>query len=162
MIALGELLRCESCQSQQVVRAIFDHVDAQIVPRVNAKVRSAHVAKREPLQFEGAIERRMLDSLDFWNVHQTSEGLFVKNLTVRRKHLSQLESQYLRESRAGFPINRRLLLCGLSVEPAGLKQNRNAAKRDDALHFLSVEGDNLSGVPLDIRTRYKRHPFSQG
>src|SRR6266851_9627171 len=50
-VALRKFFGCERRQSQQIVRPVLDHVDAQIVSRVDAKIRPVRVAKSEPLQF---------------------------------------------------------------------------------------------------------------
>src|SRR5437016_8003519 len=72
-VALREFLGGKRCESQQIVRTVLDHVDAQVVSRVDAEIRPASVAKNEPLELAQPVKRRMLDSLDFRNVHQPPE-----------------------------------------------------------------------------------------
>ncbi len=55
-VAFGEFLRGKRRQSQQIIRSVLDHVDAQIVSRVDAEVRPVRVAEREPLQLDQPIE----------------------------------------------------------------------------------------------------------
>src|SRR5713226_4313181 len=161
-VALGEFFRCKRRQSQQIVRSVFDHVDAQVVSRVNAKVRSMRIPNREPVQLNHSIERRMLDSLDLRNVHQSPESLIIKDFAVRREHLSQLEGQHVRISPAHSLISRRLLRGRLSVQPASLEQNRNSSMRNNDVHLLSVERDDVTRLPFDVSARHKRRASTQG
>src|ERR1700731_4403402 len=64
-VPLRKFLWRERRESQQIVRPILDHVDAQIVSRVNAKMRPVRVAEGEPLHLDQPVERRMFHSLDF-------------------------------------------------------------------------------------------------
>jgi len=66
--------------------------DAQIVSCVDAKIRPVCVSKRKSLQLNHSIERRVFDSFDLRNVHQPPKCFFIKNLTVRSEHRSQLET----------------------------------------------------------------------
>src|SRR6266513_4134542 len=103
----------------------------------------------------------MLHPFDFWNVHQAPDGLFIKNLAVRRKHLSQLECQHVRESLARGLIDSSLLIRRFSVQPPRLKQNRNSAAFGDGVHLLSVELNHIAGLPLDVSAPYKPYILSQ-
>ena len=68
------------------------------------------VAKRQALQFDQAVERRVFDPLDFWNIHQAYDGFGVKDLPVWCEHSPQFESQHALITSARFPVDRRLFL----------------------------------------------------
>jgi len=51
-VPLGELLGRESCQPEEIVRPILDHVDSEVVPGIDVKIRPICVAKSESLEFE--------------------------------------------------------------------------------------------------------------
>ncbi len=55
-VAFGEFLRGKRRQSQQILRSVLDHIDAQIVSREDAEIRPVRVAEREPLQLDQPIE----------------------------------------------------------------------------------------------------------
>src|SRR5207237_6806648 len=90
--------------------------------------------------------------LDLRNIDQPPDGLFLKNLSVRRKHFPQLESQQVRITVAGRRINRRLFRRRFAVQPARLEQNRNSAMGHDRIDLLAIERDHLSILALDIRS----------
>src|ERR1700720_4328987 len=62
----GEFLRRKSSKSQQVVRSIFNHVDSQVVPCIDAEVWPVCIAKGESFKFEKTIEGRVFHPLDLW------------------------------------------------------------------------------------------------
>src|SRR6476661_1273961 len=62
-VPLGKSLRRKSGQSQQVVRSVFDHVDSQVIPRVDVKIRTVCIAKRQSFKFEKTIKRRVFHPL---------------------------------------------------------------------------------------------------
>ena len=99
----------------------------------------------------------MFHPLDLRNIDQPPDGLFLKNLSVRRKHFPQLESQQVRITVAGRRINRRLFRRRFAVQPARLEQNRNSAMGHDRIDLLAIERDHLSILALDIRARHERH-----
>ena len=51
-VPLGEFLGRESCQPEEIVRPILDHVDSEVVPCIDAKVWPICVAKSESFEFE--------------------------------------------------------------------------------------------------------------
>src|SRR5450631_2831324 len=61
-----EFLWRKGGESQQVVRSVFDHVDSQVVPGVDAKVRPVCIAKGESFKFQKTVEGRVFYSLDLW------------------------------------------------------------------------------------------------
>src|SRR5215472_647625 len=103
----------------------------------------------------------MLHSLDFRNVHQTADRLFIKNLTIRREHWSQLKRQHLRESLARSSVNGSFLLCRPSVQAARLKQNRNSTTLNDGIHLLPIQRNNVAALPLNVRSRNEWNILSQ-
>ena len=119
------------------------------------------VPKGKPLEFDQPVKRRMFHPLDFWNIHDAPDGLFVENLAARREHLPQLERQRVRKSPASGAVNRRLLFGWLSVKAARLKQDWNSAGVDNRLHLFSVQSNNFPGLPFDVRPGDERHIFSQ-
>src|ERR1700736_5115477 len=68
-VAFGKFFGSEGSEAKQIVRAVLDHVDAEIVSRVNAKIGPMLVAKRQSTEFDDAVEGRMLHAFDFGNVH---------------------------------------------------------------------------------------------
>src|SRR5690349_24584826 len=134
---------------------LLDHVDAQVVSCVDAEVRPVFIAQCKAPQFGAAIERRVLHSLYFRNVHQAAHGFFVKNLAVRRKHWSELEREDMRKSLACSLVNSSFLLRGLSMQPARLKQNRNSTAPNNGIHLLPVQRNDLAGLPLDVSPRHE-------
>src|SRR5260370_1674696 len=106
------------------------------------------IPNREPVQLNHSIERRMLDSLDLRNVHQSPESLIIKDFAVRREHLSQLEGQHVRISPAHGLISRRLLRGRLSVQPASLEQNRNSSMRNNDVHLPSTKPPTAPLLPF--------------
>src|SRR5215472_5762914 len=81
-VSLGEFLWRKGCESQQVVRTVFDQIDSQIISGVDAEVRTVLVAKRETLQFQEAVQGGVLHSLDLWNIHQAPDGLAFVDLAI--------------------------------------------------------------------------------
>src|SRR5215472_6820931 len=55
-VSLGELLRSKGGKTEQIVRAVFNHVDAQIVPRIDAKVRPVCVTEVETIKLRETVE----------------------------------------------------------------------------------------------------------
>src|SRR6266576_3607141 len=96
MVALRELFWSEAGQTQQIVRSVLDHVDPQIVARVNTEVRPVRVSQCKAFQFNQPIEGRMFHSLDLGNIHQSTHRLGVEDLTAGREHRSQFKGQYVR------------------------------------------------------------------
>ena len=97
----------------------------------------------------------MFYPFDFRDVHQSLECFFIKDFAVWREHLPQLECQRVRISAAHFGINRRFLTRRFSVQPGGLKQNRNSATRNNSVHLLAVKLDDIAGLPFDVRATHK-------
>src|SRR5678815_788710 len=64
-VSFRKLFRSKRRKTQQVVRSIFDHVDPEIVARVNAELGTMCVSHLETLEFEQTIERRVLHALQF-------------------------------------------------------------------------------------------------
>src|SRR2546429_1515677 len=156
-VPLRKLLRCKRGQPEQIIGSVLDHVDAQIVSCINAKVRPLRIAKLKPSQLRQPVQGRVFHPLDLRNIDQPPDGLFLKNLSVRRKHFPQLESQQVRITVAGRRINRRLFRRRFAVQPARLEQNRNSAMGHDRIDLLAIERDHLSILALDIRARHERH-----
>src|SRR6266480_977904 len=94
-VALGKLFGCECRQSEKVIGTVLDHVNAKIVAGIDAKVRPQFVAQHQPLELLQAIQRRMFQSLQFRDIQKSTYCLVVENLTVWRKHLSELETENL-------------------------------------------------------------------
>src|SRR2546429_2762216 len=90
-VPLRKLLRCKRGQPEQIIGSVLDHVDAQIVSCINAKVRPLRIAKLKPSQLRQPVQGRVFHPLDLRNIDQPPDGLFLKNLSVRRKHFPQLE-----------------------------------------------------------------------
>src|SRR5258707_12335862 len=107
------------------------------------------MGKREPLEFDQSVERGMFHPLDFSNVHQAPESLFIKNFSVWREHRSQLEGQDLRISAARRLVDRGFLFCRFPVKPARLKQNRDRPMTDNDVHLLPVQPYDVTRLIFD-------------
>src|SRR4030095_5862961 len=86
LVSFEKFLRSKRCKTEQIVRTVFNHIDAEIVASINAQVRAMRISKTEAFKFHQPIERGMLQSFDLRNVHQTQESFLVKYFTVGRKH----------------------------------------------------------------------------
>src|SRR5579862_734292 len=137
-VSLREFLRRKSSKTQQVVRSIFDHVDSQVVSRVDAKVWPMCIAQSEPFKFQETIERRMLHALDFWNVHEALDRLRVVNHPVRRKHRPQLKRQDVWIASTCLSIDISNLCGSLSQQARGLKQNGYGVETNDDVDLPAV------------------------
>src|SRR5215469_6956197 len=109
-VSLGEFLWRKGCESQQVVRAVFDQIDSKIISGVDAEVRTVLVAKRETFQFQKAVQGGVLHSLDLRDIHQAPDGLALVDLTIWGKHGSQLEGEHVWTAAHDLPINLRYFL----------------------------------------------------
>src|SRR5262245_38578929 len=70
-----ERVRREGRQAQQIVAAVHDHVDGQVIAGQHQEVRSARVPYREAIPLLLPVERRMLEADDARYVEQRLEGL---------------------------------------------------------------------------------------
>src|SRR5438093_4719367 len=134
-IALSKLFGCERRQSQKVIGTVFDHVNAEIVAGVDAKVRPQLVAQLQPLKLLQTIQRGMLQSLQFGDIQKSSHGLVVEDLTIWRKHLSELEAKNLLVTPTCRAVDSNLLARYSTVKPRGLKDNGRAATSNDLIHL---------------------------
>src|SRR5579872_1600853 len=137
-VALREFLRRKSGKPQEVVRPIFDHVDSQVVSRVDAKVWPMCIAQSESFKFQETIEGRMLHALDFWNVHQALDRLRVVNHPVRRKHRPQLKRQDVWIASTCLSIDVSNLCGSLSQQARGLKQNGYSVETNDDVDLPAI------------------------
>src|ERR1700722_8374715 len=55
-VALGKFFRRKRRKSQQIVGAVFNHVDAQFVASVDAKIRASRVAQCQPIELHKPVE----------------------------------------------------------------------------------------------------------
>src|SRR6266852_2270504 len=55
-IAFGEFLGRQGGQSEQIVGAVFDHVDAQIVSRIDTEVRPVRVSQGKPGKLDRPVK----------------------------------------------------------------------------------------------------------
>src|SRR5215510_14718830 len=160
-VSLRELLWRKRRQAEQIVRSILDHVDAQIVARVDSELRPAGVSKRQPFKLEQAIERGVFQSLDLGDVDQSTDCLAVENLAVRGKHAAKLEAQHLLVALRRGSIDGDLLAGRFSMQARRLKKNWYSPPLGDFIDPAAVEGNQLSLAALDIGARHERHVSSQ-
>ena len=137
-IALSKLFGCERRQSQKVIGAVFDHINAEIVAGVDAKVRPQFVAQHQPLEFLHAIQRRMFQSLQLRDIQKSTHCLVVENLTVWRKHLSEFETKNLPIATTCRAVGRNLLARFSAVKPRSLKDDRRAAASNDLVAARAI------------------------
>src|SRR5437773_4125772 len=126
-IALSKLFGCERRQSQKVIGAVFDHINAEIVAGVDAKGRPQFIAQPLPLKFLQTIQRRMLESLQFGDIQKSSHCLVVEDLTIWRKHLSELEAKNLLVTPTCRFVSSNFLARFSTVKPRSLKDDGGAA-----------------------------------
>src|SRR5450432_1958572 len=160
-VAFRELLRGECSETQQIVRAILNHVDAQIISRVNSEIRPMSIAERKAPELNPPVKRRMFQAFDFGDVHQPDESLLVENLSVRSEHAAQFKSQNVRVSARRGLIDSNFFRSGFSMQAAGLKQNRNRAARNNRIHLTPIERRQVPGLPFDVSSRDERNIFAQ-
>jgi len=137
-VSLRKLFWRKGRKAQQVVGTVFDHIDAQIVAGVDAKIRAPRVAQRQAVQLHEPVEGGMFHPLQFGNIHQAPDSVSIENLAVRREHEPQFKTKHIRISAARRLIRRYFFSGCFSVQPRGLKQDGYAAHPDDRLHLLSV------------------------
>ena len=104
----------------------------------------------------------MLHALDLGNIHQATNGLFIKDFSIRREHRAQFKSQHVRISLTRGLIDRCFFFGRQTMQPRSLKQDRNAAGLNDRVHLLPVESDDVAGLIFDIGSGHKWHVFAQG
>src|SRR5215467_8353311 len=54
----------EGCKPQQIVRTIFNHIDPQIISRIDTEIWSVFVPKSYALELHQTVERGVFHSLD--------------------------------------------------------------------------------------------------
>src|SRR5579864_8842616 len=154
-VSRGEFLRRKGGKSQQIVRPVFNHVDSQVVPRIDAKVWPVCIAKSESFKFQKAIEGRVLHPFDLWDVHQATDGFRIPYLAVGREHRTQLERQHVRILAAYITISVSDLCRRLALQTSSLEQDRYAIKASDGLDLLSIERDDVAAEMFNVRAGYK-------
>src|SRR5207244_295460 len=87
-IAQRERVDRKGRQPEQVIAAVEHHVDSEIVPRIELECRAVAIAKLEAAPFQLAVERRMLQSRESFEIEQPLEKIFRVNAAERREHLS--------------------------------------------------------------------------
>src|SRR5260221_14393272 len=55
-VSFRKFLRSKGSEPQEIVRTVFDHVDAQIVARIDAKIRAMRVAQCEASKLDHTIQ----------------------------------------------------------------------------------------------------------
>src|ERR1043166_2531589 len=149
-VALSKLFGCECRQSEKVIGAIFNHVNAEIVASVDAKVRPQFVAQRQPLKLFLTIQGRMLESLQLGDIQKSTDCLVVEDFTVWRKHLSELETKNLLITPTCRFVSSNFLARFSTVKPRRLKDDRRAAVSNDLIHLATVKRNDVAVLTLDV------------
>src|SRR3569833_4357812 len=92
-IALGELRWAKGGEAEEIVAAVLDHVDPEVVAGQDLEVRSNAVACRQPLQFPHAVKAGVLHTDDLRNPQHPLEDLVRPDLPIRREHPAQLKAK---------------------------------------------------------------------
>src|SRR6202046_3747383 len=156
-VSLCESLRRKGGQPQQVVRPILDHVDSQVVPSVDTKVWPVCLTQGKSFKFQKSVQRRVLHSLDFRNVHQAPDCLRVVDLPAGSKHRPQFERQHVWIVSAYVLIGLSNFRGSLAVQARCLKQDGYAVETDDGVDLPAIKHyDVVAGVLFDVGARHKR------
>src|ERR1041385_7002666 len=99
----------------------------------------------------------MLHALECGNLHQAAHGGFVEDFAVGREDRAEFEGEHVLELAADFPIHSNLLLGPAAMQTRRLKDNRNTAVCDDALHLATVERRDPALAPFDVGAGHKRY-----
>ena len=126
-VALGELLGAKGGESEKVVGAVFNHVDAEVVAGVDLEVGAHFVANAEAFQFFESAEGGVLDAFERGNGEKAADGCLVVDHAVGCEHFSEFEADYGIEGLANFGVEVGDLLGTPIVKAGGLKENRGAA-----------------------------------
>ena len=81
-IALREFFRREGCQAEEVVGAVFNHIDAQVVPCIHPKIGTLSVAYEQPIQLELPIQGRVFNALDLRYVQHAPKRFVVEYFAI--------------------------------------------------------------------------------
>src|SRR5438046_8789742 len=92
----------------------------------------------------------MLESLQFGDIQKSSHCLVVEDLTIWRKHLSELEAKNLLVTPTCRAVDSNLLGRYSTVKPRGLKDNGRAATSNDLIHLAAVKRNKVALQTFDV------------
>ena len=162
-VALGEFFGGEGGETEEIVGAVFDHVDAEVVAGVDAEVGANFVARVEAFEFDESVEGGVLHAFDFGDVEEAADHVVVEDFAVGGEHLAEFEGEDCGVAFAGGGINGGFFGVGFSVEAAGLEEDGCAAVFCDGFHLAAVEGgDVVARVVLDVGAGDERRGRTEG
>src|SRR3984893_8626270 len=88
MVASREFFGSESGQAEQIVRAMFNHVDAEIIAGIDAKVRAVSIAESQAIELNQTIEGRVFQAFDLRDFQQTEKSFRVEDFAVGSEHFA--------------------------------------------------------------------------
>ena len=150
-IAFGEFFGGEGGEAEEVVGAVLDHVDSEVVAGVDAEVGAMFVAQIEAFEFDEAVEGGVLHAFDFGDVEEAVDHVVVEDFAVGGEHLAEFEGENCGVTFAGGGVDGGFFGVGFSVETARLEEDGRAAEFGDRFHLAAVEGgDVVAWVVFDV------------
>src|SRR5581483_5426618 len=119
------------------------------------------VPQRQALEFQDAIERRMLQTGELRNVHQAANRAFVEDFSAGRKPRTQLEGKDLRVAPTDLAVQGGLLASGFAVQARALKDGGDSADAGDGIELPAIKAYEITFLILNVGPGNKRHVIAQ-
>src|SRR6476620_11240116 len=97
----------------------------------------------------------MFQSFQFRDLHEAIYRLIVENLAIRREHWRKLEREHFLIPPTNCAIDSNLLVGRHTSEARALKDDGRTAVRNDLIHLLAVERNDIAFDPFDISAGYE-------
>src|SRR5437667_3630370 len=92
----------------------------------------------------------MFQSLQFGDIQKCTHCLVVEDLTIWRKHPSELETKNLLVTPTCRAVDSNLLARFSTVEPRSLKDDGHAATSNDLIYLAAVKRNNVAVQTFDV------------
>jgi len=138
MIAQCEKIGREGRDAEQVVRAVHDHVNGEIVASQDFEVRTDFVAQVKAFPFKFAAEGGVLRADALFYSEQTFVGGKVIDLAKAREHGSEFEGDELRGMASDVCVGSDKLVGWEAGQPEGLEDGWDSAEGLNLLNLAMV------------------------